>query len=94
MTCLNLLTWNCTGIMSSSLYLGEILKGRDIDVCGISETWLYPWDGHFIDTIHTDYTGLCNFATIPDVNITSRHPVRKGGVALMWKRVLDKVSKF
>ena len=70
---LNLLNWNCTGIMSSSLYLSEILKIRNIDVCGTSETWLYPWDGHFTDTIHSDFTGVCNFAAIPDPNLYTRH---------------------
>ena len=52
----SLLTWNTTGLMSSSVYLIDV-QNNDIDVCGVSETWLYPWDGHFVNSIHANYHG-------------------------------------
>ena len=45
---LNVLSWNATGIMSSSTYLCDTLVQRNIDICGISEHWLYEKDLHFL----------------------------------------------
>ena len=45
---LNVLSWNATGIMSSSTYLCDTLVQRNIDICGISEHWLYEKDLYFL----------------------------------------------
>lgn len=45
---LNICTWNATGIMSSATYLSNSLKYRNVDICGISEHWLYEKDLHFL----------------------------------------------
>ena len=34
------ISWNATGIMSSSSYLCNTLNLKSIDICGISEHWL------------------------------------------------------
>jgi hypothetical protein len=87
MTSLNLLTWNATGIMSSASYLSTALSNRDIDVCGISEHWLYEKDLSFLDCIHRDYTSwaVCD----NDLVLPLFRKRAKGGVAILWKRSLD-----
>ena len=40
MNSLKLLTWNATGLISSSSYLCDSLKNHDIDFCGISEHYI------------------------------------------------------
>ena len=51
----NIMTWNVTGIMSSSSYLSDALNEHSIDFCGISEHWLYSKDLHFLDKINSNY---------------------------------------
>ena len=43
----NILTWNATGIMSSAAYLSDCLNQNKVDICGISEHWLYEKDLSF-----------------------------------------------
>ena len=52
---LNFMTWNTTGIMSSSSYLSDALHDHSIYFCGISEHWLYHKDLHFVDIINNNY---------------------------------------
>ena len=40
-SCMKFMTWNSSGIMSSASYLSSALQRFDIDICGISEHWLY-----------------------------------------------------
>ena len=81
------MTWNASGIMSSGSYLGNALKQSDIDICGVSEHWLYKKDLHFLDSIHKSY----NYAAVADFDLEkpSRRKNGKGGVALFWKRSID-----
>ena len=51
---LKLMTLNATGIMSS-VYLIDTINTKNIDVCGISENWLYEKDLHFLKSIDTKY---------------------------------------
>ena len=51
----NVMTWNATGIMSSSSYLSDALNEHSVDFCGISEHWLYNKDLHFLDKINNNY---------------------------------------
>ena len=45
---LKLMTWNATGFMSSLYYLCDVLSGKDIDICGLAEHWLYEKDLIFL----------------------------------------------
>ena len=85
---INILTWNATGIMSSASYLSECLNTNKIDICGISEHWLYEKDLHFLSQLSTSYKSH----TVADFDLKrpSNRRVGKGMVALMWHKRLDK----
>ena len=89
---LKMLTWNATGIMSSSAYLSSILDSRDIDICGIYEHWLLESDSHFFFSIHSNFTSI----SVSDASVAhSGRNMRKGGVALMWKKKYNnKISQL
>ena len=76
------LSWNVTGLMSSSSYLCELLNSRKIDFCGLSEHWLYNHNLHFIDAIDNNYK--CHAIADYSLDVPSHRRVGKGGVALMW----------
>ena len=40
----NLMSWNVTGLSSSSSYLADGLTKFSVDFCGLSEHWLYDQD--------------------------------------------------
>ena len=84
---LKLLSWNATGIMSSGSYLGRVLENLNIDICGISEHWLYRNDLHFLDSINSSY----KYAAVSDFDLEkpSKRKVGKGGVAMFWKADID-----
>ena len=88
---ITLCTWNVTGLMSSAYYLSNLLDSEVIDVCGISEHWLYQSELHFLNSIHSDYTGLgvCD----SELNIYRGRIVGKGGVALLWNKKYNSVIK-
>ena len=87
-SCMKFMTWNSSGIMSSASYLSSALKRFDIDICGVSEHWLYKKNLHFLDSIHKSYM----YAAVSDFDLErpSKRKVGKGGVALFWKRSIDK----
>ena len=84
---LKLMSWNATGIMSSGSYLGRTLELLGVDICGISEHWLYRNDLHFLDSVHSSY----RYAAVSDFDLEkpSRRKVGKGGVAIFWNQSLD-----
>jgi len=84
---LKLMTWNVTGIMSSSSYLCNCLTNNNIDICGIGEHWLFPHNLYFLDSLFTDYRvhAVCD----NDLSMPSNRRVGKGGVALLWHSRLD-----
>lgn len=84
---LALMSWNASGIMSSGMYLGRTLDDYDIDICGISEHWLYKKDLQFFGSINNSYKyyAVSDF----DLDRPSRRRVGKGGVALLWKRTIN-----
>lgn len=59
---LNILTWNVTGFMSSGSYMCDVLTEGSIDICGISEHWLFPHNEHFLGSISCDfgYHAVCD----------------------------------
>lgn len=85
-TC-KVMTWNATGIMSSSSYLCDVLNHQSVDVCGISEHWLYEYNMHFMNHINSNY--VTHAKADADLKTTGTRRVGKGGVALMWKRQID-----
>jgi len=85
---IDVITWNVTGVMSSSSYLCDVITEGKIDICGISEHWLYPHNMFFLDCISSDYNchGVCD----KDLYWTNeRRKVGKGGVCIMWRKQLD-----
>ena len=84
---LNVLSWNATGIMSSSTYLCDTLVQRNIDICGISEHWLYEKDLHFFDEMDSNYRS--DAVSDVSLNFPGRRRVGKGGVAILWHQKHD-----
>ena len=82
------LTWNATGIMSSASYLCECLKHKNIDICGISEHWLYEKDLQFLKQIDNSY--MCHAVSDFDLKRPSRRMVGKDRVAKLWHKKYDK----
>ena len=84
---INIMSWNATGIISSSSYLCDTLLDQNIDICGISEHWLFPSNVHFLESLTSRYNVYAKCDN--DLTITSPRRVGKGGVALMWNKRLD-----
>ena len=87
---LNLMTWNVTGIMSSSSYLVELLNNNAIDICGISEHWLYEKNLYFLESLDNNYKSYA--VSDFDLKRPSNRKVGKGGVAILWHDKLINVS--
>ena len=51
---LNLFTWNVACIKTSALCLANKFATFTVDICGISEHWLFERDLHFLGKIHND----------------------------------------
>ncbi|XP_060067316.1 uncharacterized protein LOC132547560 [Ylistrum balloti] len=70
--------------MSSASYLHDALQKQDVDICGISEHWLFDENAHLLNSIHPNYLyfAVCDFST----HALSDHKTRKGGVAFLWKK--------
>ena len=85
---LSILTWNATGIISSSAYLIDCLNENRIDICGISEHWLYEKDLSFLNQLDKHYTSFA--VSDGDLKCPSRRRVGKGGVAFLWHIKHDK----
>ena len=79
--------WNATGIMSSSSYLSDCLSFKNIDICGLSEHWLYEKDLIFLNEINSNY--MCHAVSDFDLMIPGHRRVGKGGVALLWHKKLN-----
>ena len=84
----NFLSWNVTGLMSSSSYLSYCLLEHTIYFCGISEHWLYNYNLHLIDAI--DNRLKSHAVSDFDLVNSSRRGVGKGGVCIMWHVKYDK----
>ena len=83
------MTWNATGIMSSSSYLSDCFLSKNIDICGLSEHWLYEKDLIFLNQINSNYN--CHAVSDFDLRFPGRRRVGKGGVALLWHKRLDSI---
>ena len=77
--------------MSSSSYLCDTLSSKNIDICGLSEHWLYGKDLIFLDQINSSYKShaVSDF----DLKLPGSRRVGKGGVNFLWhKRVDNKIT--
>lgn len=81
---INIATWNSTGIISSASYLCDMLIKSDVDICGVSEHWLFKQNLHFLDCINSDYVSYA--VSDPDLDTCSNRRVGKGGIALLWHK--------
>ena len=68
---LSLMTRNVTGIMSSLGNLGDALVNNSVDICGISEHWLFPQNLYILDSVASDY----NVHAVCDSLVVSPEPV-------------------
>ena len=84
---INLMTWNATGVMSSASYLVDTINNKAIDVCGISEHWLYDKKLHILNSLDTKYKS--HSVSDLSLQIDSKRKVGKGGVAILWHSKLD-----
>ena len=87
---LNVISWNATGIMSSSPYLCNTLNLKSIDICGISEHWLYEKDLNFLNEIDNNYISYA--VSDNDLKYPGKRRVGKGGVAILWHKKTFKKS--
>ena len=85
-TTLNIMCWNCRGVMTGAPYLVKCLNEHDIDVCGISEHHLRTFNTNFLNTLDPNYTAFTKCATERDPSLY--RIINKGGVALLIKKVL------
>ena len=60
---------------------------KDVQICGISEHWLYSHDLHFLNSIHHSYNGFGK--SDGTLSLPSNRRVGKGGVALIWHTSLN-----
>ncbi|MEW8561249.1 MAG: hypothetical protein AB2541_04060 [Candidatus Thiodiazotropha sp.] len=81
---ISILTRNATGIMSSAAYLSDCLNHNKVDICGISEHWLYEKDLSFLYLIDNCYNS--HAVSDWDLKRPSKRRVGKGGVAILWHR--------
>ncbi len=58
-----------------------------MDICGVSEHWLYDHDLHFLDCIDINYS--CYAMADFDLSTPGNRRVGKGGVCFMWKKQYD-----
>lgn len=64
--------------------MGRVLRQYDIDICRVSEYWLYKKDLLFLDSVDSNNNYFAVFES--DLEYPSRRKVGKGGVALLWRR--------
>ena len=84
---LKCISWNARGIMYGGRFLCDLLSSTDIDVCAISEHFLFDDNLDFLNSLDAAYTyvGVC------DSSLNPYDPCRrgKGGVALIWKKSIS-----
>ena len=85
----NLMSWNVTGLSSSSSYLADGLTKFSVDFCGLCEHWLYDKDLHFLCKINSAYSSFA--VSDSSLRVDCARKVGKGGVAIMWKRQYDNI---
>ena len=84
---LNLYTWNAAGVMTSGIYLSDLLHKCDINFLGICEHWLFEKDLYVFNT----FSNLYSSYAVSDKDLVFNGTCRmgKGGVAILWKKKYD-----
>ncbi|CAH1781909.1 unnamed protein product, partial [Owenia fusiformis] len=79
---LNILNWNCKGIMYGSPYLATLLPLLHIVV--LTEHWLYPDSTSFLDSFDSNFSAL----TVCDKRLSIDYGPRRGcgGVAILYRK--------
>jgi exonuclease III len=85
---LNLMTWNCKGVMSALPYLSSCIKKFSTHICALSEHWLRTCNIHFLEHTNPNYI---TYSKSVDESLPSTYKwtnYRKG-VALLMHRSFD-----
>ena len=86
---INIMCWNCRGVMSGTPYLVKCLNKYDIDVCRISEHRLREYNSNFLNTIDPNYMAFTTCATERDPSVY--RIINKGGVSLLITKISETV---
>ncbi|CAC5424698.1 unnamed protein product [Mytilus coruscus] len=86
---LRILDFNCKNI----LICGPLFKEleRKIDIFLLQEHWLYDCQLNILQELHNDFTGTGKAVDSNDPIQPSHMPRGYGGVAILWKKNLDKL---
>ena len=73
--------YNVKGVMRNVLYLDKLLKEQNLDICIISEHWLFEDSLSFLDSINANYLSL----GVSDKSLNPLDPYRrgKGGIGIL-----------
>ena len=85
---LNIMSWNCKGVMSAAPYLSSCIEKVSIHICALSEHWLRMCNIHFLEHINPNYI---TYSKSVDESLPSTYKwtnYRKG-VALLVHRSFD-----
>lgn len=86
---LNILSWNCKGVMSAVPYLNSCLERHQIDVCALSEHWLRTCNIHFLQQINHDYKPY--YKSVDEyLPMSEKCTNYRKGVALMVSKEIDR----
>ena len=55
---ITLCQWNVHGVMFSTPYLSKLLNTYKVQICAISEHWLYNDNVNFLNTIDKDFLSV------------------------------------
>ena len=83
---ITLCQWNVRGVMFSTPYLSKLLNTYKVQICAISEHWLYNDNVNFLNTIDKDFISVAVCDSSLDEYSSYRRG--KGGVALIWHQSL------
>ena len=86
---LNLMSWNCKGVMSAVPYLNDCLQKFDVHICALSEHWLRQCNIHFLQQINTNYIAYSKSVDELSPDAQKWKNYRKG-VALLVHQDFDK----
>ncbi len=79
---------NVRGIMSKTCYIAKTLTMHKLDIFGICEHWLYPDSLPFLSSL--DHLYNAHGVADADLGIYDLHRRGKGGVALLWRKTIDR----
>ena len=84
---LDIISYNCSGLGNSDIYIYELLTSTQCDILCLQETWL-P-ESCLTNFIPSDYSSCGVSGMDPTADIVHGRP--HGGVAVLWKSSLNGV---